>query len=303
MKKKLFCLLLAAAIILSAGACAGDTAAEESADASADAQEESADASGDSEVVLAPQQEVGYEGMQAVYASSLNPGTYEISVDSSSSMFVITSCELTVAEDGTMTAHMVLSGTGYGYLYLGTGEEALAASEEDWIADEAGEEETNTFTVPVEALNAEISCAAYSKRKDYWYDRMLVFRADSLPAEALAESLYVTAEELGLSDGAYTAQVTLSGGSGKASVDSPAALSVADGQITATIIWSSSNYDYMLVGDEKYLPVNTEGNSVFEIPIEGFDYPMTVYADTTAMSQPYEIEYTLTFDSETLTAQ
>ena len=51
---------------------------------------------------------------------------------------------------------------------------------------------------------------------------------------------------------------------------------------------------------EKYLPVNTEGNSQFEIPVKYFDKPMDVIADTTAMSEPHEIEYTLTFDSASI---
>ena len=45
----------------------------------------------------------------------------------------------------------------------------------------------------------------------------------------------------------------------------------------------------MLIGDEKYEPVNKDGNSVFEIPVDGFDYPMEVVADTVAMSTPHEI--------------
>ena len=56
----------------------------------------------------------------------------------------------------------------------------------------------------------------------------------------------------------------------------------------------------MVVDGEKYEPLNTEGNSVFEIPVTCFDAPMTVSADTIAMSTPHEIEYTLTFDSTTL---
>ena len=78
--------------------------------------------------------------------------------------------------------------------------------------------------------------------------------------------------------------MTLEGGSGRATVDSPANLVVKDGEVTATIVWSSPNYDYMLVGGEKYEPVNTEGNSTFEIPVDGFDYPMEVVADTVAMT-------------------
>ena len=77
---------------------------------------------------------------------------------------------------------------------------------------------------------------------------------------------------------------------------------IKDGKVTAEIKWSSSHYDYMLVDGEKFLPVNTEGNSVFEVPVAEFDKPMTVMADTTAMSVPHEIEYTLTFASDTVTA-
>ena len=73
-----------------------------------------------------------------------------------------------------------------------------------------------------------------------------------------------------------------------------------NGIATATIIMSSSNYDYVIVGEEKYLPVNTEGNSTFEIPVTGFDYNMPISADTTAMSTPHEIDYTLYFDSKTI---
>ena len=108
----------------------------------------------------------------------------------------------------------------------------------------------------------------------------------------------MTAEELNLKDGEYTAEVTMEGGSGRATIDSPTDISVKDGKVTAEIKWSSSHYDYMLVDGEKFLPVNTEGNSVFEIPVAEFDEPMAVTADTTAMSVPHEIEYTLTFASD-----
>ena len=67
--------------------------------------------------------------------------------------------------------------------------------------------------------------------------------------------------------------------------------------MTARIEWSSPNYDYMLVDGEKYLPVNTEGNSVFEIPVAVLDEEIPVAADTTAMSKPHEVEYTLMFHS------
>ena len=103
-------------------------------------------------------------------------------------------------------------------------------------------------------------------------------------------------------DGEYSIQVDLEGGSGKASVTTPTLITVKDGCVTAKIQWSSSNYDYMIVDGEKYLPTNTEGNSTFEIPVSALDTALDVTADTVAMSTPHEIEYTLTFDSASLKA-
>ena len=96
--------------------------------------------------------------------------------------------------------------------------------------------------------------------------------------------------------------VTLSGGSGRARVQSPAALYVEDGVCTALIAWSSKNYDYMKVEGEKVLPVPNEDNSAFRIPVLYFDRAMPVIADTVAMSEPHEISYTLLFDASSLEA-
>lgn len=105
-----------------------------------------------------------------------------------------------------------------------------------------------------------------------------------------------------LENGEYTVEVTLEGGSGRVQVTSPAELIVENGEAYARIEWSSSSYDYMKVDEEMYLPVNEDGNSVFEIPVAVFDEPVEVIADTTAMSRPHEVEYTLTFDSESVSA-
>lgn len=107
----------------------------------------------------------------------------------------------------------------------------------------------------------------------------------------------LTKEETGweFQDGTYQMEVELLGGSGRASVTSPAEVEIKDGKAVATLEWSSPNYDYMVVNGEKYLPVNTEGNSVFQIPVEAFDQDIAVIADTVAMSTPHEIEYTLNF--------
>ena len=110
----------------------------------------------------------------------------------------------------------------------------------------------------------------------------------------------MTIDELQLADGNYTVEVSMEGGSGRATIESPTALSVEDGQAVAQITWSSNHYDYMIVGGEKYLPVSTDEHSVFEIPVEVFDEGMDVIGDTTAMSTPHEVEYTLTFTSDSI---
>lgn len=250
----------------------------------------------ESEQVTAPSQEVGYEGMEAVYAESIKDGIYSITVDSSSPMFNITECELKV-ENGKMTAVITMGGTGYAYIFMGTSDEAENAAEDEYIGYSEDDTGKHSFTVPVEALNKEISCAAFSKKKEQWYDRLLVFRADSLPVDAYTSGTVKTAANLGLEDGQYTADVILSGGSGRASVESPALITVTEGNVIAKIIWNSKNYDYMVVEGEKYLPLESEENSAFEIPVASFDFDLPVSADTTAMSTPHEIEYTLRFNS------
>lgn len=232
-------------------------------------------------------QESMANGLTPLYTDALNDGVYRVKVDCSSSMFKIEDCTLAVA-DGTMTATLLMGSDAYGFFFAGTAEEAAAA--DFYIAPE-----NRAFDLPIEALDAPVACAAWSVRKKLWYDRTLVFRSDSLPLSAFRA--LKTVESLGLADGTYTVEVTLGGGSGKAGVTSPAALWIEDGAARATLQWSSANYDYMLVDGERYEAEIIDGRSVFLIPVAAFDHPLAVVADTTAMSQPYEIAYTLVFDS------
>ena len=241
-------------------------------------------------------EEVVEEGMTPISGDKVKDGTYNVAVKSSSKMFDITACELTV-ESGKMTATMHMGGKGYLYVYMGTGEQAAAADEADYIPFTEQADGTHSFTVPVDALDEGIDCAAFSKKKEKWYDRTILFRADSLPMDAFADGVVTTPDSLSLADGSYTADVALAGGSGRASVQSPAELTVKDGKVTAKIVWSSKNYDYMKVGDTKYDTVIEDEHSTFEIPVSCFDWAMAVKADTTAMSEAHEIDYTLTFDS------
>lgn len=280
-------------------------------------------------------QEVGIEGMTPIYGTDVADGVYDVEVESSSSMFRIEKAKLTVSE-GKMTADLTLSGTGYLKLFMGTGTEAATSDISSYIGYETDGEGKYVYTVPVEALDMPIDCAAFSLRKEKWYDRSILFEAASLPEGAVLvelpdydaleeaarekriEAMKTQAEEspeaspeeetasaalIEMEDGEYAIEVVLEGGSGRATVNSPADLIIRDGRAYARIEWSSSNYDYMIVGGEKYLPVHTEGNSMFEIPILIFDKAMSVIADTTAMSTPHEVEYTLTFYSDSIMSQ
>ena len=257
---------------------------------------------------------------------ALADGVYTAKFDTDSSMFAVNeTCDgrgtLTV-ENGEMTIHVTLRSTHIVNLFPGTAEDAqkdgavLLQPTEDEVTYSDGLTETvYGFDVPVPVLDQEFDLALIGT-KSVWYDHK-VSVSDPQPLEDSedannASSSAQTADATTSSatdstssaaepeDGTYTCDVALEGGSGRATVESPAKLTIADGKITATIVWSSSNYDYMKVGDVQYQPVNTEGNSTFEIPVSALDVPQDVIADTVAMSEPHEIEYTLTFDSATL---
>ena len=217
----------------------------------------------------------------------LAEGRYSIDVESSSSMFRIVNCVLNV-EGEKMTAQLTMSGQGYGFLYLGKGENAPEKPDEQnaipFTLNENGEK---VFNVPVSALDTDIDCAAWSIKKEEWYDRVLVFKSQSVR------------EIKAYADGSYTCELALSGGTGRASIESPAKIEIKDGKATATIVWSSSHYEYMKIGEAQYDPVNAEGNSTFEIPIS-FDTDIAVSALTNAMSEPHLIDYVLRFDSASL---
>ena len=242
--------------------------------------------------------EAASESAAASSARTLEDGTYTAEFDTDSSMFHVNEASdgkgTLAVEDGQMTLHISLQSKKIVNLYVGMAADA-PDHEADWLQpttdtvtySDGTSEEVYGFDVPVEALDTDFQLAILGT-KGKWYDHTVSVR--NVEAQA-AEAVETPA------DGSYTCEVTLEGGSGRATVDSPAALTVADGKMTATIVWSSPNYDYMIVDGEKYLPTNTEGNSTFEIPVAALDTPLAVVADTVAMSTPHEIEYTLTFSA------
>ncbi|SFW35409.1 hypothetical protein [Ruminococcus flavefaciens] len=304
MKKRIIALSLISMLVLASCGTKKDNSQQSSTSATTAPQTTAATTAettteATTEHVTAAQNEVGFEGMTEVNIKELNMGNYNVSVDSSSSMFKIAGCILHVS-DHDMIADIIIDSKSYDALYMGTEDEAKNAAESDRITYTTNEKGQSVFTVPVEALDKEIQCAALSAKKQEWYGRTLVFRADSLPDTAFKEARYATAESLKLEDGEYNIDVKLEGGSGKASVESPAKLTVKDGKATAKIVWSSDKYDEMVVNYLEYTPEIADGHSVFEIPVGGFDYRMHIEAETTAMSEPHMIEYTLYFDSATI---
>lgn len=103
-----------------------------------------------------------------------------------------------------------------------------------------------------------------------------------------------------MTDGIYSVDITMTGGTGRAYISSPVQLTVSGSSMTAKVEWSSSNYDLMIVDGKEFLPVNNEGNSVFEIPVNTLDEPLSVQAETLAMSEPHMIDYVITFDKSSL---
>lgn len=290
-------------------------------------------------------------GMTPVSGNMIKDGEYIVSTECSSSFFRIEEAKLTVKE-GKITAQLTMSSSSYLLVYPGTAEQAAAAPYEDYIP--SVEIDTwDTFSIPVQALDAELDLAAFSKKKKKWYPRKILFHASDIPEDSLlfeypdydrigrALAIYDEENEFGqgggntaetaipehtesgsddgsatgnevlhsepqalqmdLPDGDYSIEVSLVGGSGRASVTTPTWMHVQDGKAYARLLWSSPHYDYMILAGKKYLNETADGgSSSFTIPITAVDEPVEIIADTTAMGDPVEIAYTLTFYEDTI---
>ena len=286
--KKLTVLVLTALLVLSMGACGQSTAAPEATvktGAETTAAAETTEGTAAPETVEAP-------------APALADGVYLADFNTDSTMFHVNEvCEgkgtLTV-KDGKMTIHVSLASTSILNLYPGLAEDAqkdgaelLQPSKDELTYPDGLKETVNGFDIPVPALDQEFDVALIGK-KGKWYDHKV---SVSNPVPQGQEAL---------ADGEYTVEAVLSGGTGKAKLLNPTALTVSEGKITATIVWSSSHYDYMIVNGDQYLPITTEGGSTFQIPVESLGVEIPVTADTVAMGTPHEIEYTILLQADTV---
>ena len=290
------------ACLLLGGCGAGQAADATSAESTVAAQESTVTSTESTETAETVSTETAQNEAQ------LPDGVYTAEFSTDSSMFHVSeACDgkgtLTV-KDGVMTIHISLGSKKILNLYPGLAEDAakdgavLLEPTTDTVTYSDGmTEEVYGFDVPVPVIGEEFDLALIGT-KGKWYDHKV--KVSDPVAEDSREAANGSFDMSALADGSYTIELTMEGGSGRASIQSPAQLAIADGAATAILEWSSSNYDYMLVNSEKYLPVNTEGNSVFEVPVEALDAPLTMIGDTVAMSTPHEVEYTVTFHSETL---
>ena len=294
------------ACLLLGGCGAGQAADATSAESAAVTQESTAVQAESAEAITGTTEAAATETAQN--EAQLPDGVYTAEFSTDSSMFHVSeACDgkgtLTV-KDGVMTIHISLGSKKILNLYPGLAEDAakdgavLLEPTTDTVTYSDGmTEEVYGFDVPVPVIGEEFDLALIGT-KGKWYDHKV--KVSDPVAEDSREAANGSFDMSTLADGSYTIELTMEGGSGRASIQSPAQLAIADGAATATLEWSSPNYDYMLVNGEKYLPVNTEGNSVFEVPVEALDAPLTMIGDTVAMSTPHEVEYTVTFHSETL---
>ena len=227
----------------------------------------------------------------AVAAKVLPDGEYTVDFETDSGMFRANeACNgkgtLTV-KDGMQALHVSLQSKKIVNLYVGTAEQAqqsgavwLEPTVDTVTYSDGLSEEVFGFDIPVVSVGQAFDLAIIGT-KGVWYDHKVSVQ-NPVPQA-----------------GDYTCEVVLSGGSGRASVVSPAKITSDGEALTATIQWSSPHYEYMIVDGVQYDPIQQEGNSTFQIPVV-LDADMAVSALTVAMSEPHLVEYTLHFDSTTL---
>ncbi len=192
-------LLLSSALLAGCGSNAA-TEAESSSAAESTVQEESSSEAENSASASSLQEETEPEDETASASSEdteaeessqtsenaygLEDGTYTVEIDTDSGMFHVNEAlagkgTLTV-ENGEMTVHMTLAGTGILNLYQGTAEEAQEEDAElieytvDTVTYSDGiTEEVYGFDVPCPVLDEEFPVAIIGK-KQKWYDHTVI---------------------------------------------------------------------------------------------------------------------------------
>ncbi|MBQ0059518.1 MAG: hypothetical protein KBS83_06140 [Lachnospiraceae bacterium] len=202
--------------------------------------------------------------------TSLADGSYTTTaVCQNTSMFKIIACEIT-AKDGKAQALITLSGTGYDALFMGTKEEAAAASSDQIIpkvgevtyTNDAGSEKTGyQFVIPFGKTDEVVNMAAHGVRDDVWYDRQIVFSSADIVKQDEPES----SDNWGdtdLADGTYTTTVSSSASMFRI-VD--CVITSKDGKGQALITLSGTGYDYLFMGTAEGADTATEAQMIGKV--------------------------------------
>ena len=184
---------------------------------------------------------------------------------------------------GNMNLRVRLSGSGIVAVFLGSAEDALRAEkkgksavirpESEKVAYPDGlSESVSVFTIPVKKIGEEFEISILGK-KGIWYSH------SACVSDPVGGSV----------------PVRISGGTGRAFVENPAAVVLRGAVPFLRVAYSSPNYESAKSGGKTYKNENPSGNSVFLIPIAEYPSPLEFSAVTTAMGTPHEIEYRIEF--------
>ena len=217
----------------------------------------------------------------------LADGVYSAVFSTDSSMFRVNEAmegrgTLTV-KDGEMTIHVTLNSKKILNLYPGFAEDAkregaalLQPTEDEVTYPDGWVETAYGFDIPVPALNEAFDLALIGT-KGKWYDHK-VSVSDPVPLEPSRETFEPD-------------EFSFSGGSGKVTITCPAVWMEGE-QAMAVIAFSSPHYTYVKVDGVEYPCTHDDATSTAEIPVS-LNRAMEIAAQTTAMSAPHEVAYTI----------
>ena len=250
-------------------------------------------------------------------------GNYQVTANCDAAMFKIVDAKLKVV-NGQMLAELTLNGTGYDYLYPGSGSQA-EQDKANWAPFQENGEGKYVYTLPVTQLDAPIVISSHSAKKDMWYDRTVTFLSDSLkpiggtepttpteptepttpteptePTSPTEPSTNGTTSAVNsatkLKDGTYKQDgFTYSGGSGRVSIVCDKVI-IKGGKSYAVIRFvskssgsTSMDYKYVKASNGVYYPA---GDGSFTIPVE-LNTNNRILGMTAKMTAAHEIEYTI----------
>ena len=229
-------------------------------------------------------------------AAALPDGIYSVLFSTDSSMFRINEAlngrgTLTVT-DGRMTLHITLQSKKILNLYPGLAEDAkkegavlLEPTLDPVTYADGYTENVYGFDIPVPVLEEAFDLALIGT-KGKWYDHKVVVSDPILIEELPSDGQEGNPGETIAPDG-----FSFSGGTGRVTLSCPEVY--LDGeQAQALIVFSSPRYTYVKADGTEYPTICDEETSRAVIPVP-LNRSFEIQAQTTAMSEPHEITYTL----------